>query len=220
MTAQEKIEESHFFLRKLRENSNKIPDVYYYYSAFLNSSLSVLDHLMHDYAQKFNFTIPDDVRSLREEFENEAKKTKNDVAIKFHEWWKIKKDYLTEQNEYGKVFSKKRHYNIHRDSHKPNQTVVLRQTAVPDEGVIHFIPARGRNVEESEIQEAIQSSSEELLKKVNEKLVQRGKPVLEKIEQTVIMYDEGLGSFDLCSAGEMYLLNIENIVREAHQYFE
>lgn len=106
MTAQEKIKEAHFFLRKLRENSDKIPDAYYYYSAFLSATLSILDHLMHDYAQKFNFTIPDDIRNLRKEFEKEAKNTNNHDALKFHEWWKSKKEYLTKKMNTERFFQK------------------------------------------------------------------------------------------------------------------
>jgi len=159
MTAQEKIKEAHFFLRKLRENSDKIPDAYYYYSAFLSATLSILDHLMHDYAQKFNFTIPDDIRNLRKEFEKEAKNTNNHDALKFHEWWKSKKEYLTEKNEYGKIFSKKRHYNIHRDTFKPNQSMVLRQTAVKDEGIISFIPARGKRLDDPELKNILKVKS-------------------------------------------------------------
>lgn len=86
MTAQEKIKEANFFLRKLSENTDKIPDAYYYYSAFVNSSFSVMDHLMHDYAQKYNFKITEDVKSLKKEFEKEIKKSKNLDARKFYEW--------------------------------------------------------------------------------------------------------------------------------------
>ena len=42
------------------------------------------------------------------------------------------------KDQFGKIFSKKRHHNIRRGSHKPNQTLILRQTAVPDEGILHF----------------------------------------------------------------------------------
>ena len=70
---QEKIKEVNFFLRKLSENTDKIPDAYYYYSAFINSSFSVMDHLMHDYAQKYNFKITEDVKSLKKEFEKESR---------------------------------------------------------------------------------------------------------------------------------------------------
>ena len=48
--------------------------------------------------------------------------------------------------------------------------MVLRQTAIPDEGILHFIPAYGRNVEEPEIKKVIQKSSDELLQIVNKKL--------------------------------------------------
>lgn len=220
MTAQEKIKEAHFFLRKLRENSDKIPDAYYYYSAFLSATLSILDHLMHDYAQKFNFTIPDDIRNLRKEFEKEAKNTNNHDALKFHEWWKSKKEYLTEKNEYGKIFSKKRHYNIHRDTFKPNQSMDLRQTAVKDEGIISFIPARGKRLDDPELKKYIESEASKKLERVNEKLKERGEPPIKNIEKIVIMYDEGFGTFELCSAGVMYLLKIETILTEAQKIFD
>ena len=58
------------------------------------------------------------------------------------------------------------------------------------------------------------------LERVNEKLKERGEPLIQNIEKIVIMYDEGFGTFELCSAGEMYLLNIETILKEAHLDFD
>jgi len=34
------------------------------------------------------------------------------------------------------------------------------------------------------------------------------------------MYDEGFGTFELCSAGVMYLLKIETILTEAQKIFD
>lgn len=219
MTSQEKIEESHFFLWKLRDNTHKIPDAYYYYSAFLNASSSILDHLMEEYAQKFNLKIPLDVRNLQESFLAAAKAVKNTKALDFHKWFIMKRNYLTDENEYGKVFSKKRHYNIHRDANKPNQTMVLRQTAVEDEGILSFIPARGKSLDDKDIKKLIESETAKKLEQVNEKLKADGKPLIKDLQKVVIMYDEGLGAFDLCSAADMYLLNIETIVKEAQLTF-
>jgi len=123
------------------------------------------------------------------------------------------------KDQFGKIFSKKRHYNIHRGSHKPNQTLILRQTAVPDEGILHFVPSHLMNKGKLERNDKIQKYSDELLQRVNKKLKALGKQPLEKIQQEVIMHDEGVGTFDLCSVGVLYMLNIEGIVRESELAF-
>ena len=97
--------------------------------------------------------------------------------------------------------------------------MVLRQTAVEGEGIVSFIPARGKSLDDKDIQKYIESESAKKLERVNEKLKADGKPPIEDIQKVVIMYDEGLGPFDLCSAAEMYLLNVEAIVKESQLTF-
>lgn len=98
--------------------------------------------------------------------------------------------------------------------------MVLRQTAVKDEGIISFIPARGKRLDDPELKKYIESEASKKLERVNEKLKERGEPPIKNIEKIVIMYDEGFGTFELCSAGVMYLLKIETILTEAQKIFD
>jgi len=97
--------------------------------------------------------------------------------------------------------------------------MVLRQTAVEAEGIVSFIPARGKSIDDKDIKELIKSEVAKKLERVNEKLKARGEPPIENIQKVVIMYDEGLGPFDLCSAADMYMINIEAIVQESQLTF-
>lgn len=118
MTADEKITEATFFLEKIRDNEDRFPDVSFYFSAFLSSTLSIRDHLLDEYINKFGLHIPLDLRKgLQNEFEIQANAKahygKNDDALKFFTWYKEEIGKI-KSTTIGSILVDKRNINTHR----------------------------------------------------------------------------------------------------------
>jgi hypothetical protein len=97
MTAQEKIKEAEYFLRRLP--SVPIEYITFEVSAFLTSTRSVLDHLLEDYRVRFNLG---DIRHLNEEhFESKARRQGNKTALAFIKWFRSQKQHIRENERYG-----------------------------------------------------------------------------------------------------------------------
>lgn len=125
ITAKEKLEEAKFFIEKLRglqlfpQDLETQHEVHYYLSAFLSASVSVIDYLLEDYNVKFSILIPLTKKLTPNTFKKESKRTSNDAALQFLQYWVEKKKAL-KNDPIGKLLVGKRHINIHRVQTKPD----------------------------------------------------------------------------------------------------
>ena len=126
MSAKEKLQEAEFFLEKLRRSSQSLPQdlqiqrkSHYYLSAFLSAAVSVIDCLLEDYNVKFSLHIPLTERLDPNIFQKKAKRTGNQAALQFLQWWGKEKKTL-ENDPIGKLLIGRRHLGIHRVQTKPN----------------------------------------------------------------------------------------------------
>lgn len=126
MSAKQKLQESKFFLEKLRGSLQLLPqdlttrrESNYYLSAFLAAAVSVFDHLLEDYNVKFSLGILLTDKLHPDAFRKEATRTSNHAALRFLEWWAKEKKALEQNDPIGKLLNK-RHLNIHRKQTRPD----------------------------------------------------------------------------------------------------
>lgn len=126
MQADSKIMEAEFFLSKIRENYRVIPDVTFYFNAFLGSAISILDYLSEDYANEFNLKIPLNVTSFRREFNTKIKNSTDKRIQEFHKWITIERERIEKTDEIGSLLTQKRHRITHRHFEPPGIRVRIR----------------------------------------------------------------------------------------------
>jgi len=126
MTSDGKIDEAERWLDKIRNSDHRkdrtaLNDNV---NAFLNAVNSIPDHLLEEYQQKFGLgvTFNDELRPRI--FENVAKKQGNGKALSFILAFNQEKAKV-ESDSIGKILSRKRDLDTHRDSQKPNKLVVV-----------------------------------------------------------------------------------------------
>ena len=136
MPAKQKINEAEFFLEKLQglqllpQDLNKQTESKYYLAAFLSAAVSVLDYLLEDYNTKLSLNIPLTEKLYPEKFEEAAKRTKNQPALLFIQWWKKEKKAL-ENDTIGELLIGKRHINTHRVQTKPDLAKIIASDSIP-----------------------------------------------------------------------------------------
>lgn len=126
MTANEKITEAERWLAKIKNSEHRKDrtELKDNVSAFLNCANSIPDHLLEEYNQKFNLGITSNDKLYPNTFEKAAKTQNNTKATKFiSEFNKEKKK--VESDHIGKVLSKKRDLDTHRESQRPNKLVAI-----------------------------------------------------------------------------------------------
>lgn len=121
MTANEKIEESEYHLKNMRNIGGWKKEFNYEFNSFISSTRSVLDHLLDDYATKFNLQIPLDAKDLRKEFRERSKG--NSKAEKFSKWYQQEYDKIVNEPIIGPLI-KKRNIVLHRKTVTPKKFVI------------------------------------------------------------------------------------------------
>jgi hypothetical protein len=125
MSAKQKLEEAKFFLEKLHglqslpQDFDKQTESKYYLAAFLSAAASVPDYLLEDYNAKFSLNISLSDKLYPDTFERAAKRTDNQPALLFLQWWKKEKKAL-EKDPIGELLIGKRHIDTHRVQIKPD----------------------------------------------------------------------------------------------------
>lgn len=125
MSAEQKLEEAKFYLHKLLELQSFPQDIdvqkalKYYLSAFLSASASVRDYLLEDFNVKFCLNISLTEKLQRHKFEKEARRSGNQAALQFVQWWR-KQDDALRSDPIGRLLINKRHIDIHRVQAKPD----------------------------------------------------------------------------------------------------
>jgi len=136
MPAKQKINEAEFFLEKLQglqslpQDLDKQTESKYYLAAFLSAAVSVLDYLLEDYNTKLSLNIPLTEKLYPEKFEEAAKRTNNQPALLFIQWWKKEKKAL-ENDTIGELLIGKRHINTHRLQTKPDLAKIIASDSIP-----------------------------------------------------------------------------------------
>lgn len=139
MSAKGKLEEAKFFFEKLRGLQSVPQDLdtqwesYYYLSAFLSAAVSVIDYLLEDYSGRFSLNIPLTEKLYPDTSENEAKRTGNQAALQFLQWWRMGKNTLG-NDPIGKLLIGKRHIDIHRVQTKPDLARIEIKHTLPMSG--------------------------------------------------------------------------------------
>lgn len=136
MSAKQKLEEAEFYLHKLHELQSLPQDadaqkaLKHYLSAFLSASVSVPDYLLEDFNIKFCLNIPLSERRFRDKFEREARRTGNQTALGFIQWWR-KQNGTLRRDPVGRVLIGKRHIEIHRVQVKPDLVKITVKETLP-----------------------------------------------------------------------------------------
>ena len=135
MPAKQKFSEAEFFLEKLHglqslpQDLDKQTESKYYLAAFLSAAVSVLDYLLEDYNTKLSLNIPLTEKLYPEKFEEAAKRTNNQPALLFIQWWKKEKKAL-ENDTIGELIIGKRHINTHRLQTKPDLAKIVASDSI------------------------------------------------------------------------------------------
>ena len=111
MTADEKIEESEYHLKNMKDMGGWKKEFNYEFNSFVASSRSILDHLLDDYTTKFNLQIPLETRELRSEFQKKSKGKQQ--AEEFWKWYQQEYDKIVNEPIIGSLL-KKRNIVLHR----------------------------------------------------------------------------------------------------------
>jgi len=126
MTADGKIGEAERWLDKIKNSEHRKDqtDLKDNVSAFLNCANSIPDHLLEEYNKKFKLGITFNDKLYPNTFEDKAKMKNNQKALNFISSFK-KEKLKVESDPVGKVLSKKRDLDTHRESQRPNKLVVV-----------------------------------------------------------------------------------------------
>ena len=126
MTADGKIAEAERWLEKIKnsEHRKERTELKDNVSAFLNCVNSIPDHLLEEYNQKFNLGIALNDKLYPNIFEKATKAQNNIHAIKFISEFDKEKRKI-KSITVGKIFSKKRDLDTHKESQNPNKLVVI-----------------------------------------------------------------------------------------------
>jgi len=122
MTFKWKIKESEYNLQKIIRMDQKLSNEYFFeINNFLSSAKSIFDHLLDDYALKYDLKIPLDTRNLRKTFHEKAKD--NPEAEKFIGWFEQQYSEIVNNPQYGFLL-KKRDISYHRKNLKPDKITI------------------------------------------------------------------------------------------------
>ncbi len=126
MHVEGKILEAEFFLARIKENYNVLPDVTFYFGAFLCSANSILDYLLQDYSDEFNLPISFDTSNFRHKFYNLMEHSKDTKIQEFRKWIIHKRKQFEKTDKLGLFLTQKRHRIIHRHHEPPSLKVRFR----------------------------------------------------------------------------------------------
>jgi len=126
MSADEKISETERWLKRIqnsehRKDRTELKDNV---SAFLNCVNSIPDHLLEEYNKKFQLGITLNDKLYPSIFEKEANIQNNKKALQFISDFKSEKNKV-ESDSVGKILTKKRDLDTHREGQRPNKLVVV-----------------------------------------------------------------------------------------------
>jgi len=126
MTADEKIGEAERWLDKIKDSEHRKDrtELKDNVNAFLNCANSIPDHLLEEYNKKFKLGITLNKKLHPRAFEVEAKNNNNQKALDFISSFKKEKSKV-ESHHVGKILTKKRDLDTHRESQRPNKLVVV-----------------------------------------------------------------------------------------------
>ncbi|MBM2820196.1 MAG: hypothetical protein HW410_1879 [Nitrosarchaeum sp.] len=187
---EEKLNEAEFFLDKIKEYHDTLPDRQYYFSAFLYASCSIFDYLLTEYNKKFNLGIPNNDTRLLPKFENMAKEKGGNV-LEFYTWHQIQLQ-LVKADPIGIIFWDKRNLNTHVEPERPVTMVTLM--------------AQGK-------------MDEKPLKIALDEFNERRKRELEEPLPTIIIDTDRIGHLDLIKGCNDFFEMMKNIVLETHKKF-
>jgi hypothetical protein len=125
MTAEEKFREAEFFLNKIISDEINTTEIGHYFSAFLNSTSSIFDHLLEDANQKFFLGVSLDENLDARKFRQLSEYSGNIRAKRFIDWYD---DIFKEikKTESAKTFHVERNLNTHRRIQTPQLMARLR----------------------------------------------------------------------------------------------
>jgi hypothetical protein len=102
LNTRNKLEEAHYFSRRLKETKDD-PKIYYYYlSAFLTAWRSVLDVMLYDFAEHYPLRLDRKVFIDNYIFWVAANAINHTEALNFIVWWNEKAD-IVRKNELSKM---------------------------------------------------------------------------------------------------------------------
>ena len=136
MTADEKIKESEYNLQKLKDlKMNPMSEeIKFLLSNFLNSSRSILYHLLEDFNLKYRLQIRRalDIKTFRKRAERICRKTDDRVlvenmknALRFAEWYKQELRNIKKDEGYG-FMTELRNINVHRRGVQPSRRIGMK----------------------------------------------------------------------------------------------
>jgi hypothetical protein len=187
---EEKLNEAEFFLDKIKEYHDTLPDRQYYFSAFLYASCSIFDYLLTEYNKKFNLGIQNNDTRFLPKFENMAKEKGGNV-LEFYNWHQIQLQ-LVKVDPIGIIFWDKRNLNTHAEPERPVTMVTLMAQGKMDEKPL--------KIALDEFNERRKRESEEPL-------------------PTVVMDTDRIGHLDLIKGCNDFFEMMKNIVLETHKKF-
>ena len=118
--------EAEFFLSKIQENYRTLPDVTFFFNAFLGSVISILDYLSEDYSNEFNLKIPFDSKRFKHEFNTKTRNSKDKKIKDFHKWITNKRNQIEKIDKIGSLLTQKRHRVTHRHFEPPSLRIRYR----------------------------------------------------------------------------------------------
>jgi len=126
MSSDEKISETERWLKKIqnsehRKDRTELKDNV---SAFLNCVNSIPDYLLEEYNKKFQLGITLNDKLYPSDFKREANQQNNKKALQFILDFKSEKNKI-ESDSVGKILTKKRDLDTHRESQRPNKLVAI-----------------------------------------------------------------------------------------------
>lgn len=206
MSARAKLEESNFFLEKLRalqplpQDLDKQRKSQYYLSAFLSSARSVLHYLLEEYNIKFGLNIALSEKMYPDTFKKAAEETNNNRALLFFKWWSKGKKAL-ENAPVGKLLINKRDIGIHRVQVKPDLAKITVKDTVHLSGRLELkVFRKGKLVE-------------------TRKSVEQPSPSPKETETTFDWFFSEYPDEPILSVCEKFLNMLTAIVTEAEQKF-
>ncbi len=112
MSADQKIEETEYFLEKITQATTRrdfVPNL----SAFLSHARSVADYLLEDYNEKLGLNIPLSKKLFISTFKNEANNQNNQSARNFITYYETEFNKLL-KDPIGSLLMTKRNIEVHR----------------------------------------------------------------------------------------------------------
>ena len=209
-----KIKETSFFVRKLKKNSDSLRSSAFYFSAFLSSSNSILDHLLAEYNIKYKLGLN---RIFRDSFYKNAKKQNNYSALKFIEWFDKKYEMLSSEKTCKKLMTL-RNENVHRGMTGPEHCILLSSSS-KRVGIIAIIPTQGDTVRDKKYNLTVNQQTAKFRNDVNTLLDKFKSKPIKRVSRKIILYIPDIGYFHIGGGCAKFLREIKKIVDEAHTNF-